>query len=259
MKKGILILALAFIMTSFAACADSADSDEKVEVTTRSASVNLNSDRQTAENDDGTQQNTQADNADYFALAQSCRMTAYCEAYKSGDYSSLTENERFVLDEASKVIDEYITADMQDFEKVHAIHDYMILNCTYDLDELDERKGADAYSFCPEGFFKNGKAVCSGYSSTFQLFMDLLDIPCITVENAYANEPGNDHAWNVVFVRGKWYYVDITWDDPVPDMNWKYHSFLLVNTNEMKSTGHIWDEDKYPYVENCFVRDWNCN
>ena len=108
MKKGILILALAFIMTSFAACADSADSDEKVEVTTRSASVNLNSDRQTAENDDGTQQNTQADNADYFALAQSCRMTAYCEAYKSGDYSSLTENERFVLDEASKVIDEYM-------------------------------------------------------------------------------------------------------------------------------------------------------
>ncbi len=26
---------------------------------------------------------------------------------------------------------------------------------------------------------------------------------------------GEDHAWNIVKVNGKWYNIDLTWDDPV--------------------------------------------
>lgn len=260
MKRKISVLLCIAALSLLSGCGN--EESSAAEVTTRlvPSSVNLNADRQTssdsARNGDSTADSDNA--ADYFLLAQESRLAGYCEAYESGDYTTLAENEQYVLENAAEVIEKLITEDMTDYQKVHAIHDYMILNCTYDTDELDERKGADVLSYCPEGFFKNGKAICAGYSSTFQLFMDLLEIPCITVENAYANQPGNDHAWNIVYVQDKWYYVDITWDDPIPDMNIKYHSFLLVSSAEMESTGHIWDEDKYPYVKNSFVRDWNC-
>lgn len=182
-------------------------------------------------------------------LAAQSRFDEMVTAYRTNDYSSLSDSDRYALENAAAVIGSEIDENMSVKEKITAIHDYMISNCKYDTDELDERKGADPLSTSPEGFFKNGKAICLGYTLTFQLFMDLLEIPCITVENAYAQTVGNDHAWNAVKISDKWYYVDVTWDDPVPDTAVKYRTYLLVSSEFMKRTGHIWDEEKYPYAE----------
>ena len=46
-----------------------------------------------------------------------------------------------------------------------------------------------------------GQAICMGYANTFQLFMDLLDIPCITVIGASSGSR-EDHAWNLVQLDG---------------------------------------------------------
>ena len=46
--------------------------------------------------------------------------------------------------------------------------------------------------------------------------MDMLEIPCKTI---YATDfEGDDHSWNLVQIGGSWYYVDICWDDPIPDL-----------------------------------------
>ena len=36
--------------------------------------------------------------------------------------------------------------------------------------------------------------------------MQELEVPCIYVSN-------EEHAWNMVRVDGRWYYVDITWEE----------------------------------------------
>lgn len=47
------------------------------------------------------------------------------------------------------------------------------------------------------------KGICSTFSGTFLYLCQRADIPCITVSDA-------DHAWNVVYVDGEWFIVDVT-------------------------------------------------
>jgi len=168
------------------------------------------------------------------------------EAYKTGDTQKLQDlKELFVLDKAKEIINLVIKDGMTDYEKELAIHDYIVKNTHYDLDELDEQKDVDPDSFSAFGLLKNGKSVCLGYTRTFQLFMDILDIECLTIHSsAYG---GEEHAWNMVKLDGEWYHVDVTWDDPIPDQKSNIsHSFFNVTTKHMKRTEHEWDESKFP-------------
>ena len=74
----------------------------------------------------------------------------------------------------------------------------------------------DAYSL--EGFFEDGKIVCTGYSSVFQYLMTRAGIPCIEVLGATRSSKDaasgeTDHAWNKVKIDGQWYNIDICWAD----------------------------------------------
>lgn len=60
--------------------------------------------------------------------------------------------------------------------------------------------------------------VCDGYSRAFKLLCDRLGIPCL-LENGFARSSashgGEYHMWNTVKMPdGKWYGVDVTWNDP---------------------------------------------
>ena len=52
--------------------------------------------------------------------------------------------------------------------------------------------------------------VCEAYARGFKVLCDALDIPCVLVDGN-ANGP---HMWNYAQVGGKWYAVDVTWNDP---------------------------------------------
>ena len=81
------------------------------------------------------------------------------------------------------------------------------------------------------GTLINQKAVCEGYAKAFKYIMDELEIPCILVCGTATNSVGvtENHAWNYVQIDGIWYAVDVTWDDPVPDLGEyvSYECFLL--------------------------------
>ena len=50
--------------------------------------------------------------------------------------------------------------------------------------------------------------VCEGYARAFKVLCDKLGIPCVLVDGA-------NHMWNYVQMEdGKWYGVDVTWNDP---------------------------------------------
>lgn len=171
--------------------------------------------------------------------------TPVSDAYLSGDSSGLDDFQLAVLNAAKEVISTEITPEMTDYEKELAIHDHMILNISYDDKMLGFFETHDENSVNPYGALINGKAICSGYTSTFQMFMDMLEIPCMSVQAADIS--GEEHAWNIVQIGGGWYYVDVTWDDPIPESDNALirHKYFNVSDSYM-SVKHEWEGEDYP-------------
>lgn len=140
------------------------------------------------------------------------------------------------------IISKNVKANMSTAEKIKAIHDYMVLNCEYDYKNY--LKGTIPYvSYTAEGVILKKRAVCQGYAEAFGLFMEALNIPSKMVIGT-AN--GGGHAWNIVKVNGKWYQIDVTWDDPVPDTKGyvRYDYFLI--SDKVMSKDHKWNKSLYP-------------
>lgn len=98
-----------------------------------------------------------------------------------------------------------------DYEKIKIIHNYLINNIEYD-ETLLETNIYDLY-----GALVNGKCVCEGYAKAFQYLMDEAEIDNVIVigKGTNSNDETENHAWNYVELHGKWYAVDVTWDDPI--------------------------------------------
>lgn len=84
---------------------------------------------------------------------------------------------------------------MDDYQKVKYTHDYLINNCTYNID-MDG----------PYNCIFNKQSNCNGYALAFCLIMQTCDIDCYYIT-------GTDHAWNSVKLGHFWYNIDVTWDD----------------------------------------------
>lgn len=171
------------------------------------------------------------------------------EAYFSGDTDDLTQLENDILTEASAVLEELKKDCDTLLELEFAIHDYIVESATYDGDAVSLLGNVKENSDNPYGILINKKGICSGYTTTFQLFMDMLEVPCIIIYSE--NAEGEEHAWNQVQIDGKWYYVDCTWDDPVPDEEGRqpYHTYLNITEEKTENTNHVWDK------ENCYDAD----
>lgn len=169
-------------------------------------------------------------------------------AYKTNNPSVLTEQMDIeVFNECKKVIKEVITDDMTDYEKELAIHDYLVSWANYDENALIYTGKYTPYADTPYGLLINKNAICLGYSTTFKLFMDILDIECVIVKGS-AYDTKENHAWNLVKLDNDWYAVDVTWDDPVgsfSDSNIS-HYFFNVTDKLLLDNFHHWDQDSYP-------------
>lgn len=169
------------------------------------------------------------------------------ESVWKADHVALADKE--VKSKVDEVISQIITEDMSEYEKVKAVHDYMVLHCAYD-EEHYETDTIPEESFSPRGVLLKGSAVCEGYAAAFKAFMDELQIPCQLITGT-ASSSGDfsgpvNHAWNIVQIDGIWYQIDTTWDDPVPDRKGEVqYDFFLISDKKMKQT-HQWDAKKYP-------------
>lgn len=127
------------------------------------------------------------------------------------------------MNEKTEEILSAITSDMSDYEIVQYIHDQLIMRCTYTL------SGSDITS--PYGAIVKNKAQCQGYSRAFSYLCNLCGIETDIVLGV-ANE---EHMWNMVKIDGKWYHVDLTWDDPdkkdYPDS--VRYDYFCVTTDRM--------------------------
>ena len=138
------------------------------------------------------------------------------------------------------VLKEIINDDMTDYEKVVAIHDWLVMNVVYD-DALLRLASSNSSNlkkyngFYLEGVFLDNKAVCEGISKAFTVMCNIEGIPCVTVEGIQADNPnGVGHAWNKVYIDGKWYIVDTTSDGTIIGNQFEVlsYKYFLVSEEE---------------------------
>lgn len=124
---------------------------------------------------------------------------------------------------AWEIAHEITTVEMSDFEKVKAVHDWIIHETRYDY-ENNQNGTVPAASCDIEGIILNKTAISYGYAKAFQYFMDVLGINCEVIS-------GNG-CWNQVCVDGQWYNIDLRLDDPVYNDGrscLSYRYFLIDN------------------------------
>lgn len=144
-----------------------------------------------------------------------------------------------------------------DYEKAAFVHDFIVLNCTYDIDTfnkyLNNSNEGTSLAYTSYGCLVNRKAVCEGYSKAYKLILNRLNIECEVVSGTAINDMGmGNHAWNYIKLDDGYYLVDVTWDDPVysdgTQRNEVRRDYFCLNS-EMLSKDHFPDEDEE--VPNC--------
>lgn len=95
-----------------------------------------------------------------------------------------------------------VDSSMDDLQKALVIHDYICDNSYYN------ENGYVSHS--AYGFFKDGRVVCAGYTLAYSYLMNKLGVECEYVTSLEMN-----HAWNVIKINGKWYNVDLTYDNEI--------------------------------------------
>lgn len=129
----------------------------------------------------------------------------------------------------SDIIAQMPTDITADYDIALWYHDYLCLNFAYD----SSHEISDVYNF-----LKHGKGVCQAYSLLYMEIMSKYGIPC-----GYVTSTAMSHIWNVVEIGGKWYHVDVTWDDTLPDIHGHadHDSFLCSDSAIAKVDHHDWN------------------
>ncbi|WP_264448640.1 S-layer homology domain-containing protein [Bacillus cereus] len=149
-------------------------------------------------------------------------------------YRETKEQTEYVMKQAKAIVSSIIQAGMDDHEKVKAIHDYVVKHVSYDT----SYKAYTAYEA-----LVNHSAVCQGYTLlTYQLLKEA------GIENHFVvgTGDGQPHAWNLVKIDNKWYHLDTTFDDPVPDVQGRVTYSYFNLSDEQIARNHVWNRGDYP-------------
>lgn len=166
-----------------------------------------------------------------------------------GDYKiGITINRAYTQDEINeinnkvdKILNENVNNNMPPKEKIRAIHDYIINHTEYDKLKY-ENKNDDTYkSNTAYGVLIEGYGTCNGYADAMEIFLDKMNIINYKISN-------EEHIWNLVYLDGKWYHLDLTWDDPISDININRDTYFLISTKTLEKINdgtHTFDKNIY--------------
>lgn len=92
-------------------------------------------------------------------------------------------------------------------DREKAAHDITCENLVYETNDFDQGIAGVV--------FREGKAVCAGYSKTYMMLCNAAGVETINITSTV-------HAWNLSNIEGNWYVVDCTWDDQKDGYNYNY-------------------------------------
>lgn len=156
------------------------------------------------------------------------------KAYTNEEINQINE----VVD---KVIKEKITNNMPPKEKIKIIHNYIIDNTQYDKLKYEDKNDKTYKSNTAYGVLIEGYGTCNGYADAMAIFLDKLNIINYKISN-------EKHIWNLVYLDGSWYHLDLTWDDPISDININRDIYFLITTEKLEELNdgtHNFDKTIY--------------
>lgn len=151
-------------------------------------------------------------------------------------YRETKEQTAAVDRKVDQVLAEIIKPQMNDHEKVLAIHDWIVTNVEYDQ-TLSYYTAYHAVTL--------GETVCQGYSLLAYKMLQQAGIDVLIAEGTVNT---GEHAWNMVQLDGQWYHLDATWDDPVGAADSRIRYTYYLKTDEELRADHHWTRS-YPAAD----------
>ena len=156
------------------------------------------------------------------------------------NYFETLEQTQYVNSHVSEILDKLGVAYMSNYDKVKTIHDYV-------SDLISYTNTGELYENAAYGAFKYGKALCNAYALCFYKLCVEAGVPCKYIGGyAGTGRDAGGHAWNIVALGDKWYFVDPTWDDTDDVLSYEY---FLKGTEDFDENdpaeGHFMDPPYY--------------
>lgn len=152
------------------------------------------------------------DNPEIFWIRNDYEFIDFEKAVQLSPHYSMTKDEADRISKELEVSVEKLVRNAQDladdYEKELYFHDYICENTVYDETTFGNI-GNTAYST-----LLNGKAICEGYARAMQILLDRAGIHnYLVVGKGVSDGKSEPHIWNVVWIDGAAYHLDVTWDD----------------------------------------------
>lgn len=129
-----------------------------------------------------------------------------------------------------------LPVDADDFEKAKYVFETLIENVDYDSNAAENQNILSVFIY--------RSTVCQGYACATQYLLEKLGIPSFIVTGT-AN--GENHAWNIAYLDGAYYYIDTTWGNSTftngaETSKYINYNYLNVTTQDIHKT-HTEDAD----------------
>ncbi|KAJ6669235.1 hypothetical protein lerEdw1_008044 [Lerista edwardsae] len=147
-----------------------------------------------------------------------------------------------------------------DLEKVRAIWTWICHHIAYDIVGFFHK---DQQSFKPQDVVQNGKSICEGYAGLFEQMCSLAGVQSMNL-SGYSKGHGYrtgqtftgeyDHAWNAVYLDGRWHLVDSTWgsgsiNDCFSKFTFRYNEFYFLTHPALFINNHFPDNSNWQLLK----------
>ncbi|XP_054691000.1 kyphoscoliosis peptidase [Grus americana] len=147
-----------------------------------------------------------------------------------------------------------------DLEKVRAIWMWICHHIEYDVVGYHNKS---QLSSKPIDVLQTGKSICEGYAGLFEHMCSIAGIQCMKLSGyskGYGYKMGqtftgdSDHAWNAVYLDGRWHLLDSTWgsgavDDSFTKFTFRYNEFYFLTHPALFINNHFPDNSNWQLLK----------
>ncbi|NXH41909.1 KY peptidase, partial [Dicaeum eximium] len=179
------------------------------------------------------------------------------QKFKELDAYALEVNVKNSVEELVKAL---LKQARTDLEKVRAIWIWICHHIEYDVVGYHNKSQVSSK---PRDVLQMGKSICEGYAELFEHMCSLAGIQCKKLlghAKGHGYKTGqtftgdSDHAWNAVYLEGRWHLLDSTWgsgsvDDSFTKFTYRYNEFYFLTHPALFINNHFPDNSNWQLLK----------